>query len=170
MSKQPDFLGLFRFSKEIRIFYFRISVYRDFCIFGGGFLAISREWKELLEICWCQNNRFFWAADDFRQSKLALKWPIMPEFPSVWHPLDIHQLLRGVCIPQNGYYLEKGGGGRGHFWSKKFHCRFFRILKRYFLVVNFGKKCPKSTLKHLKGALSRLVTGDNCPSHPPRGV
>ena len=61
VSKRPDFQGLFRFLN------FLISVFLYFCIFWG-FLAISRERKELLEIRRCQNDQIFEGFSDFQKN------------------------------------------------------------------------------------------------------
>ena len=44
---------------------------------------------------------------------------------------------------------RRGWGGGDNFRSKKLHCTFF-ILKRYILVVFFGKKCPKNFIANLR--------------------
>ena len=60
-TKRPDFWGLFGFFKKIWNFGFL-----DFRIFEFfGFLAISRQQKEIPEIRWCQKDRIFESFLDF---------------------------------------------------------------------------------------------------------
>jgi len=61
VSKRPNFRGLFGFSKKYEFLDFWISGFLDFF----GFLAISRQRKELPEVRWCQNDRIFEGFLDF---------------------------------------------------------------------------------------------------------